>query len=192
MPDKLGRFQKGEHWRNPQKHWNKNWLYQQYVVLGKSSKEIAQEQNCSDTNILYFLHKYAIKRRSVAEARRLKYWGSNGVDNPMFNRRGDLNPHWQGGITPERQAFYTSEAWKKACRFVWKRDKAICQRCRIRKNEGVPFHIHHIVPFRNKELRADVQNLILLCKVCHNFVHSKKNVKLEFISSGGEGVGVGN
>jgi hypothetical protein len=32
-----GRFVKGQHWRQPQPHWSKEWLHQQYVVLGRST-----------------------------------------------------------------------------------------------------------------------------------------------------------
>jgi len=33
----------------------------------------------------------------------------------------------------------------------------------------------------NKEIRADANNLVLLCVKCHRFVHSKKNINGEFI-----------
>lgn len=192
MPDARGRFKKGEHWRTPKPFWKKEWLYDEYIIKGKSSSEIANEMQCTDNNILFWLQKHKIKTRNVSEARKLKYWGSSGEDNPMFNKRGESNPHWKGGITPERQLFYTSQEWKDACAFVWKRDEEKCRRCFIKKEEGLPFVIHHIIPFRNKETRADVSNLLLLCKVCHDWVHSKKNTKSEFISSGGVGIGVGN
>jgi len=36
----------------------------------------------------------------------------------------------------------------------------------------------------NKELRTDPNNLVLLCEVCHNFVHSKLNKNREFLGGG--------
>lgn len=180
MRNNKGQFKKGHHWRKPKPYWNKQWLVNEYLTLGKSSSDIAKEQGCLDTNIHYFLKKFGIKTRSVSEARKKKYWGQVGVDNPMWNKRGELNPRWLGGITPERQSFYTSQEWKIACSKVWKRDNAICQRCGIEKSD-MPFHIHHIKSFADKELRADINNLILLCEACHQWVHSKGNKNYDYI-----------
>lgn len=98
--------------------------------------------------------------------------------------RGSANPSWKGGITPERQTFYRSDEWKAACKTVWTRDNATCRRCGRRKVNGdksSQFHIHHIVTFANKELRADPDNLVLLCGPCHYFVHSGANTNREFL-----------
>jgi hypothetical protein len=54
---------------------------------------------------------------------------------PMRGKHGADTSNWKGGITPERQAFCSSEAWKEAIKKVWKRDNAICQRCGKRHNE---------------------------------------------------------
>jgi thymidylate synthase (FAD) len=118
----------------------------------------------------------------MSEIRKMKYWGAEGKDNPMYNKKGNLSPNWKGGVSTERQGFYSNKEWKNACTQVWKRDKATCQRCEIKADEGVPLHIHHIESFANKKLRSDINNLILLCKVCHNWVHSRKNLKKEFLS----------
>jgi len=100
----------------------------------------------------------------------------------MWNKKGELNPNWKGGVTLERQEFYISRQWKKVCQDVWKRDNATCQRCFIKRKEtDIPFHIHHIKSFSDKQLRADKNNLLLLCEVCHQWVHSKSNLKKEFI-----------
>jgi hypothetical protein len=177
-------FKKGQHWRVHQPYWDKKYLIEEYITKGKSLSDIAKIHNCHTNNIWYFIKKHNIKFRSISESRKLKYWGLKGQDNPMFNKRGELHPNWKGGITPERQSFYISNEWKKACSFVWKRDNAQCQRFKIKENEGVPFHIHHIISFRNKELRADTTNLILLCEICHSWIHSKNNKNSEFL--GGE------
>ena len=64
----------------------------------KPAIQIADEQGCTENNILYFLHKNEIPRRNMLETRKIKYWGSSGDDNPMYNRKGELNPNWKGGI----------------------------------------------------------------------------------------------
>jgi len=43
------------------------------------------------------------------------------------------------------------------------------------------FHVHHIVSFAVRELRAAVSNLALLCEDCHRFVHSNANTACEFL-----------
>jgi len=105
------------------------------------------------------------------------------VGSYMKGKRGAESTRWKGGITPDRQAHYSSEEWKRASKAVWKRDKAICQKCGLDKNSNreISFDIHHIKSFEHKELRSTVSNLVLLCEPCHYWVHSKKNKKDLFI-----------
>jgi thymidylate synthase (FAD) len=91
---------------------------------------------------------------------------------------------WKGGLTPERQALYASPEWVDAVKMVWARDNATCQKCGAHHNTAKSrgtFHIHHIVSFMVRELRADVDNLVLLCRDCHHWVHSKSNESKLFI-----------
>lgn len=99
----------------------------------------------------------------------------------------DQNPNWKGGCTPERQEFYRTAEWKAACRAVWRRANACCERCdldwRTVDRETEPtFHVHHIVSFQVKALRAVVSNLVLLCRPCHLWVHSNANAGREFLA----------
>ena len=181
-----GQFKKGHHWRKPKPWWDREWLALEYIKKQRSAADIAKDYNVGETAIHYWLKKHGIKTRNVSEARKIKYWGLSGSDNPMWNRRGELNPRWKGGISPERQRFYSSYEWKAACSKVWVRDKAECQRCNLKKDDqsDMPFHIHHIEPFDNIKLRAEVSNLVLLCEVCHHFIHSKRNILNEFLPKG--------
>ena len=177
-------FKQGQHWRKPQLFRDKEWLVENYTEQKRSAGEIASEFGVTDAAILFWLRKHGIKRRSVSESRKIKHWGAVGTDNPMWNKRGETNPHWLGGITPERQSFYTSDEWKRACSAIWKRDNATCQRCGLQKNYSpdMPFHIHHVVAFADKTLRGNPDNLVLLCEICHHFVHSGRNKNNEHIS----------
>ena len=177
-------FKKGQHWREPKKYWEKSWLENEYIIKQKSAEQIAKENGCGTNNILYWLKKHNIPRRSTTEVRKIKFWGLSGKNNPMFGKKGELSPNWKGGITAERQAFYSSKKWKEVCSYVWNRDEATCQRCGLRKtdNPQKSFHIHHIKSFKYKDLRAEPTNLILLCEDCHRFVHSKKNINKEFLN----------
>lgn len=178
-----GQFLKGMHWREPQSFRDKDWLVEEYVNKQRSTGEISEQFGVTDSAILFWLKKHKISRRNVSQARKIKHWGAFGPDNPMWNKLGELNPNWKGGITPERAAFYVSQEWKNACSFVWKRDKATCQRCNIHKDDSpdMPFHIHHIKSFKHKETRADTNNLVLVCEVCHHWIHSNANTNNEFI-----------
>lgn len=98
----------------------------------------------------------------------------------------DQNPNWKGGATPERQEFYRSAQWKSAVKAVWRRDDACCRNCGLNWRTVDPkstptFPIHHIVSFAVRELRAVVDNLVLLCRPCHLWVHSNANTKKLYI-----------
>lgn len=96
------------------------------------------------------------------------------------------NGRWLGGVTPERQTFYRSPEWKAACVLVWHRADAKCERCgkdhRLIDRAEESFHVHHIVSFAVRELRAVPSNLALLCEDCHRWVHGKANTGLEFLA----------
>jgi hypothetical protein len=102
----------------------------------------------------------------------------------------EQNPNWKGGATPERQTFYRSDEWKACVKIIWTRDDATCQRCRLDHRTivrgSILFHIHHIDSFVIVERRADPDNLVLLCKPCHNWVHSKENADRIFLGKGQE------
>jgi hypothetical protein len=167
-------FKKGEHWRSRKPFWDREWLLNEYITLNKPASQIADEQGCKENNILYWLNKHNIPCRDMKEIRKRKYWGLKGEQNGMYNKKGSINPNWKGGFTPERQAFYSSLEWKRCIPAVWKRDNATCRNCKTKDNTKT-FAIHHIVSFAVKEKRADIDNLILLCRKCHCWVHSKQN-----------------
>jgi len=111
-----------------------------------------------------------------------------GGEHWLKGTRGDINPNWKGGATPERQEFYRSPEWKAACVVVWQRADAQCERCgkdhRQRNRATEPeFHVHHVVSFQVRELRAEPTNLILLCRPCHLWVHSNANAGGEYLQA---------
>lgn len=170
-------FKKNEHWRERMPYWDREWLRCEYEDKFRSAKDIADQFGITEAAIFYWLRRHKIKRRNMIDIRAKKYWGSKGEKNGMFGKNGEANPYWKGGITQERQAFYASQEWKDACSEVYKRDNAKCKRC----GSSEDLQVHHIISFRNKELRSNIDNLVLLCKTCHNFVHSKKNINKEYI-----------
>ncbi len=181
-------FKKGQHWRDKKPFWDKNWCIENYCNLKRSAADIAEEFEVTEAAILHWLKKHNIPRRKMSEIRKMKRWGCSGADNPMWNKKGELSPNWKGGITPDRQLFYSSIEWKKACRRVWARDEEKCRRCGMWREDSMdmPFHIHHIIPFADGFMKADPNNLVLLCETCHHFVHSKENIHNEFIQKNGD------
>lgn len=193
--------------------FTREWLNQKYVVEELDCVQIGRIANKDPKTIWYWLKKFDIEtrprgtnyeknlnkgrphgwhhtkeaiekvRKATVESGRVPYL-RNGVHH-LKGKRGADTPTWKGGVTPERQAFYSSEEWKKAVVIVWKRDNAMCQKCSLdfRKvdRKSMRFHVHHIRSFAIKELRADPNNLALLCEDCHRFVHSKKNINNEFL-----------
>lgn len=134
-------------------------------------------------------------RKLSAESRAKIGAATRARENRGFMRNGahylkgappEVNPNWRGGLTPERQTFYRSQEWKLACVAVWQRADAKCERCdadyRDADRDTERFHVHHIVSFACRELRASPDNLALLCRGCHLFVHSNANVSCEFIA----------
>lgn len=129
-------------------------------------------------------HKEKLRQARFAD-------GSKGLfkpngDHVLKGRKGKDHPSWQGGSTPIRQSFYASDEWKAACVKVWHRTDAKCEKCgldhRTIDRNKVKFHVHHIYSFtRYPDLRADENNLALLCAPCHRWVHSKANTDKEWI-----------
>lgn len=131
-------------------------------------------------------HKHTAEAKEKARLRRLadghvpylvngKHW---------LKQEGKHPASWKGGVTPERQTLYGSHKWKETVKEVWNRENATCQRCGKRQNEDKAhsFHLHHLYPFADfKHLRANPDNLVLLCRDCHLFVHSKKNVDRQYM-----------
>jgi hypothetical protein len=162
---------------------DRNWLEREYLKRKRSASEIARQFGVTENTILFFLDVLKIPRRTMSETRAVKHWGLKGEDNPMFGRTGQTNPHWKGGVTPERQSCYVSQEWKRACVAVWHRDRATCKRCGKKAKDGAALHIHHIVSFAVRAERDNPTNLVLLCSSCHHFVHSLANANGEFLAS---------
>lgn len=128
--------------------------------------------------------KEKIRKARVAD-------GSKGLfkpngDHVLKGRKGKDHPSWKGGSTPVRQAFYASDEWKEACKTVWHRADAKCERCgldhRTIDRSALSFHVHHIASFTTfPDRRADPDNLKLLCAPCHRWVHSRANTDHQFI-----------
>ncbi len=169
--------------RERKPYWDKEWLTREYIQKHRSAIDIARECGGGETNVLYFLSKHGIPRRSMSETRRVKKWGAIGPANPMYGRCGSDNPNWIDGSAPERQRMYARSFWKELIKVVYERDGYRCQRCAAPHGKGNRLHAHHVKPWAgHKESRFDLKNILTLCDKCHQWVHSKKNAKREYLS----------
>lgn len=122
------------------------------------------------------IREISIKDGRVPYLKEGKHW---------LKHEGAVSPAWKGGITPERQQLYSTQEWADVVLKVWERDESKCQKCGKSKKDNQQkgeFHIHHITGFKVKELRLELSNLVLLCKSCHRWVHSKNNTSKEFLN----------
>lgn len=160
---------------------SKEWLHREYVEKKRTTIEIAWELGVTPEAICYHLKKQGVRRRTLTETWKIKKWGCPGEKNGMYGVRGEAHSNWKGGITPERQALYSTRQWMDISAEVWKRDGARCQRCGGIPEDGAEIDIHHIAAFEDyPDLRVELSNLVLLCTKCHGFVGSKKNTENEF------------
>lgn len=116
---------------------------------------------------------------------RISHLGKNkGKDNGMYNRRGERNPNWKGGVTNLIKLIrhlYKYRQWRSD---IFTRDEWTCQECGIRSGFGKAVYLeaHHIKSFAEilKEYDVhsleeaeyceelwDINNGITLCNKCH-------------------------
>lgn len=172
--------------RNSKNVWR--WL-QDYGIETSPRGYGHGQHKYSDGNTTFKGHKHTDQAKEKIRQQRIQDghvpYLKDGVHH-LKGKRGDETPSWKGGVTPERQSVYSSQEWKNAVRVVWRRDNAICQRCKLDhrtvNRAEMSFAIHHIVSFADKSKRCDPDNLVLLCVKCHRFVHSKANVNKEFLA----------
>ena len=60
--------------------------------------------------------------------------------------------------------------------YVLKRDSYTCQSCKKNTKKNVELHVHHII-FKSNGGTDTKNNLIILCKQCHDQLHKKKNAQ---------------
>src|ERR1017187_922137 len=88
-------FKKGQHWRNKKPHWDKDWLYNEYISKGASIPQLAKLCNCTNGNMVYWINKHGIQFRSIKETLKIHPpKGLKGDKNGMFGIKGKDNPHW--------------------------------------------------------------------------------------------------
>ena len=106
----------------------------------------------------------------------LRVIGGLHAGKPNFLNRGEGNPNWRGGITPEKKKLRRTLEWLAWRKQVFERDNYICRECESTKCALEP---HHIVPLRSGGTPFDIKNGISLCRPCHQLTMGKEEQFVE-------------
>lgn len=88
----------------------------------------------------------------------------------------------QGKYHEKYNSFYNSPAWKQLRAERWVSADGLCEMCREKGIVRKADEIHHIVPIEDDwSKRLDFDNLIALCKDCHNEQHSRVSPLKKFL-----------
>jgi 5-methylcytosine-specific restriction endonuclease McrA len=91
-------------------------------------------------------------------------WGSTRC-LPCHNKN-QLTNH---STRAERTRFTNSPAWKSVRAECYERDNYTCRRCQVRGGE---LNAHHTKQWADyPEFRLDIDNLVTLCRSCHEHIH---------------------
>lgn len=127
-------------------------------------------------------HTEETRQRLSEKASVPKPW-LRGEANWMFNRRGKDCPTFVSGSTPERQREYARGEGKEFLRQILERDNYTCKRCGAGNTGRRSLHVHHVKSWAgNEDLRFDASNVVLLCRSCHEWVHSNKNTSKDWLA----------
>lgn len=151
-----------------------------------SLREIAFMFGVGETVVFKRVKEYGIKLDENHRERKGKVFSEEHRKNLQLAQiglqRGEKNPNWKGGVTPEHirgraRAIYGM--WKKA---ALKAANSTCQRCGAVKGavceccgQRIIVHVHHKEHYaKNPELRYAPENAEVLCAKCHHEEHTKK------------------
>lgn len=148
-----------------------DWLYNQYIVLGKNTVEIANRLGCDKAVVNRSLKRLGIKARSKSEALKgrqftegTKIKMSKAKDGMFF---GDENPNWNGGSSFEPYCIKFNNKLRERIR---ERDNRICQLCGVGEN-GRRHSVHHV----HYDKENCYPDLITLCTSCNSKVNGNRD-----------------
>ena len=109
-----------------------------------------------------------------------------GQQHPIGTECPNKHNYREQHRTEERKKankFYNTKQWQLKREEIKTLDKGLCQRCLIKFNIMTyeQLEVHHIEPLLIKwEKRLQNNNLITLCRQCHNYIDKCNNGKLDF------------
>lgn len=171
---------------------NRSWLEAQ-LSQGLYVDAITQLAGCSISTIKKWVYYYGLSLNKRRTGTRTPWNKNNGgyrlnlspesrekrrENSKLYTRRGSESNFWKGGTSDERELI---GAWtRQTAPQVHKKFNYICQKCNKR---GGKLHAHHLVPvYADELLTYEFDNLVTLCKTCHEDIH-QNNKELEFAES---------
>lgn len=80
----------------------------------------------------------------------------------------------------ETEAFYNSPRWRRKQKAILRRDHYQCQLCKRYGRISEASIVHHKLELAEyPELAMDDDNLVSVCRKCHNKLHDEKGAKVQ-------------
>ena len=77
------------------------------------------------------------------------------------------------------KVFYKATVWKNKRERILKRDEYVCRECKRYGKTTAATTVHHVIPLEKQpDLKYSNDNLISLCRKCHDKMHDRINNKL--------------
>lgn len=186
------RFYKGQkpwNYRPQALHRSQEWL-EACLIEGLCVDEMAKLANCSVECIKKWVYAYGLtlnkrpsgtktpwnKGKGGYQLRLTEESRQKRIENARkYTRRGSASHFWKGGTAPDRMLI---GAWtRQIAPQVHRKFDYVCQKCGMRGGE---LHAHHLIPvFADVSLAYEFNNLVSLCKPCHESIHHH-HLELEF------------
>ncbi|NMF83262.1 FAD-dependent thymidylate synthase [Nodosilinea sp. P-1105] len=171
---------------------DKAWLQAQ-LALGLHADEMAALAGCSVESVKKWVYTHGLTlnrrppgtdtpwnkgRKGYRLTLSTESMEQRRANARMFTKRGADSNFWKGGTATERELI---GAWtRQIAPQVHAKFNYICQRC---GESGGSLHAHHLVPvFADESLAYEFDNLVSLCKPCHEDLH-QNHLEAEFAIS---------
>jgi thymidylate synthase (FAD) len=151
------------------------WLKLHYHERGLPQETIAELAGVSTHTIRSWVRKHGLQKpmgswtRGVSPWNRGKHYRAGWKHTPETRellaaaKRGENNPQWKGGITPEGVRLRQPLEAERAA--IYARDAHTCRLCGER---GGKLTLHHILPvWARPDLADEPDNVATVCRPCH-------------------------
>ena len=79
-------------------------------------------------------------------------------------------------------SFYNSSKWKELRKLKFADANGLCENCLLKGIVKAGVDVHHLVEIsKDWSKRLDYDNLVLLCKDCHNEIHERESPLQKFL-----------
>lgn len=78
--------------------------------------------------------------------------------------------------------FYASKEWQILRDYKYRLANGLCEKCLSQGIVKQGKEVHHIKPIEtNWDMRLNIDNLVLLCRDCHNAIHDRQSDFQKFL-----------